>query len=166
MKKGIILFIITSVMAIGSSFGQSSWSGFFKPLEDIYSGNAVSTVIKGKYTLDSIVPAKYIYFRPYFNVTGTQIQFTKGVHSPKESYFSLTGIGISYAKYTTLNGQPWANLTGNLFATIPTTSSNNFGIGGSAGLFNNLISFGGVYTPNPPAGYCKGSIIVDLSYNF
>lgn len=101
MKKGLILFIIASVMAIGSSFGQ----GIFSPLSQrIRHSIQVDNLTKGALKASTTDSTSFVWgLAVSTNAQGYSIS-----KNPVSASFNFFGAGLSDTKYRLVKGQPEA----------------------------------------------------------
>jgi hypothetical protein len=159
MKKGLIVFIIASVFAIGSAFGQSDpWKGFFSPKSQSIP---IALQKKSLNNTSGISTTSTWLFRPAITASGLDLTF-KGGQLVTQPYGAV-GMGIEYGNYTLVNGQPYSLVAVDamLITNYSLNGNNLTGLGASISVKGfNIVSLG--------VGYLNNSvhILAGINYTF
>lgn len=160
MKKGLILFLIASVFAIGSAFGQNPFKGFFQPAQKVIPSLLLQKEVKGMFT-SGIVDSTVFAFRPAVSLTALDLSFKNG--SLVTNPMGAVGFGIEYDAFTLVNGKPYVlyGINAEVITNYSLNGASFTGIGGAISIKTfNIASIG--------VGYLNNSvhILAGVNYNF
>jgi hypothetical protein len=136
----------------GIASAQSPFTGFFQSTDN----NVKSVALRQDVPVEAV--SNVWLMRPYVNITAQAYD----VKDKTTGSFLAQGMGLSYGKYSTVNGKAWCNLSvnGSLLTQVQLGDIVQAQFGGalSVGLFDNLLCLG--------AGYVDKSFLLLLGVGY